>query len=260
MAFNYQFPVPTTDPNCKSTFTRVFHHDDWVDGQDVVQAQQTSEEEGFNARFHKLERDVDALGENLKSAFAAIEILRGQVVAALNDIKNQFNAKPPKEGKEGKDFKDQKDGKDGKDGKDAKDAKDAKDGKDGKDGKDAKDQKDAKDGKDHKDHKDSKDGKDGPEKILGAAEKQFDNPAPALWAPMADFLWREAPGEEPTGRAFIRPNERPAVGALTLARLDEEWLDREHERFAGALAEVPALSAELAELKKLAGDDRPEER
>ena len=136
MAFDYRFPVPVTDPACKSSFVRGFEHDDWVDGQDIVQAEATSEEEGFNVRFHKIERDLDALGSDLKKAFACLEILRGQVVAALADIKSQFNAKPPKEGKEGKDFKDAKDGKDAKDAKDGKDAKDHKDGKDGKDGKD----------------------------------------------------------------------------------------------------------------------------
>src|SRR5262245_1454798 len=145
MPFDYRFPVATSDPNCKSNFARGFAHKDWVDGQDTVQAEQTPDEDGFNARLHRIERDLDALGANLATAFACVEILRGQLVQALADIKNQFNAKPPKEGKDTKEVKDTKDAKDSKDTKDTKDVKDAKDSKDTKDSKDVKDTKDTKD-------------------------------------------------------------------------------------------------------------------
>src|SRR6476620_7073652 len=203
MAFDYKFPVPPSDPNCKSKFARGFQHKDWVDGQDTVQAERTDDEEGLNARLHQVERDLDALGANLASAFACIEILRGQLVQALTDVKNQFNAKPPKEGKDTKEFKDVKDTKDAKDSKDTKDTKDAKD---------SKDTKDTKDSKDHKDGKERKDGKEG----LGAIEKQLDTPAPFA-SGLASFLWSDATDREhsespPLGRAFIQPDERPFVG------------------------------------------------
>src|SRR6478735_705472 len=203
MAFDYKFPVPPSDPNCKSKFARGFQHKDWVDGQDTVQAERTDDEEGLNARLHQVERDLDALGANLASAFACIEILRGQLVQALTDVKNQFNAKPPKEGKDTKEFKDVKD---------TKDAKDSKDTKDTKDSKDSKDTKDSKDSKDHKDGKERKDGKEG----LGAIEKQLDTPAPFA-SGLASFLWSDATDREhsespPLGRAFIQPDERPFVG------------------------------------------------
>jgi len=216
MAFDYKFPVPPSDPNCKSKFARGFQHKDWVDGQDTVQAERTDDEEGMNARLHQIERDLDALGANLASAFACIEILRGQMVQALTDVKNQFNAKPPKEGKDTKEFKDVKDTKDAKDSKDTKDTKDAKDSKDTKDTKDSKDSKDTKDSKDSKDHKDGKERKDGKEG-LGAIEKQIDTPAPFA-SGLASFLWSDAAaGEEfeppaTLGRAFIQPDERPFVG------------------------------------------------
>ena len=191
MAFDYKFPVPPSDPNCKSKFARGFQHKDWVDGQDTVQAERTDDEEGLNARLHQVERDLDALGANLASAFACIEILRGQLVQALTDVKNQFNAKPPKEGKDTKEFKDVKDTKDAKDSKDTKDSKDS---------------------KDHKDGKERKDGKEG----LGAIEKQLDTPAPFA-SGLASFLWSDATDREhsespPLGRAFIQPDERPFVG------------------------------------------------
>ena len=83
MAFDYKFPVPPSDPNAQSKFTRGFAHKDWVDGQDTVQAERTDNEQGFNARLHQIERDLDALGANLATAFACIQILRGQVVQAL---------------------------------------------------------------------------------------------------------------------------------------------------------------------------------
>jgi hypothetical protein len=214
MPFDYKFPVASSDPNCKSTFTRELEHKDWVDGRDVVQAQQTADEEGLNARLHQIERDLDALGANLATAFACIEILRGQLVQALTDIKNQFNAKPVKEGKDSKEFKDVKDTKDAKDSKDTKDTKDSKDSKDTKDTKDSKDSKDTKDHKDSKDHKDGKETKD----AIGAIEKQLDEPfRPA--SNLASFLWMDDPiadgsgGERiAVGRAFIQPDERPPVG------------------------------------------------
>jgi hypothetical protein len=217
MPFDYKFPVAPTDPNCKSSFVRGFAHADWVDGQDTVQAEQTADEEGLNARLHRIERDLDALGANLATAFACIEILRGQLVQALADIKGQFNAKPPKEGKDTKEFKDAKDTKDAKDSKDTKDTKDAKDSKDTKDSKDSKDSKDTKDGKDSKDHKDGKESKDSKEG-LGAAEKQRDQPLVPM-SSFASFLWMEDPAaDDPAidgpaiGRAFIQPDERPLVG------------------------------------------------
>jgi hypothetical protein len=218
MPFDYKFPVPPNDPNCKSSFARGFAHNDWVDGQDTVQAEQTADEEGLNARLHRIEQDLDALGANLATAFACIEILRGQLVQALTDIKGQFNAKPPKEGKDSKEFKDVKDTKDAKDSKDTKDTKDAKDAKDTKDSKDSKDSKDTKDSKDSKDHKDGKESKDTKEG-LGALEKQIDTPFALPVSSFASFLWTEAPvADHPAidgpaiGRAFIQPDERPLVG------------------------------------------------
>jgi len=224
MSFSYKIPVPTTDANCKSTFTRTFVHTDWVDGQDVVEA---ASDGGFNVRLHKIEADLDALSGNLATAFNCINLLRSQVCEVLSEISSLLTpaktTKDSKDNKEAKDTKDVKDVKDGKDDKDVKDVKDGKDAKEGKDGKDNKDSKDVKDTKDHKEGKDlkDKDGKDG----LRSKEKE-DNVAPALFmspgvspqASMLDFLFAgPAPiNEAPLGRAFIRPGERPEVGARAL--------------------------------------------
>ncbi|MGH6741188.1 MAG: hypothetical protein ACREDY_19560, partial [Bradyrhizobium sp.] len=47
--FNYQTDFPATEATCAPTFAPSFHHADWVDGESVVQAQQTAGEEGFNS-------------------------------------------------------------------------------------------------------------------------------------------------------------------------------------------------------------------
>jgi hypothetical protein len=41
------------------TYARTFHHDDWIDNEDVVQA---GGEKGFNKKFHDLETEFDAIG------------------------------------------------------------------------------------------------------------------------------------------------------------------------------------------------------
>jgi hypothetical protein len=234
MAFDYKFPVPPSDPHCANAFQQTFHHKDWIDGQDVVQAGATADEDGFNLRFQRIESDIAALNSNLANAFACINVLRAQLAEVLAEIKTQLNPPPAKKSKEGKDVKDFKDGKDGKDGKDTKDSKDGKDGKDTKDSKDAKDGKDGKDAKDAKDTKDSKDGKDhkdgkekeGKEAQWGAAEKRLPEriQRPALSSGFDEFLWRadDAASEgEPVGRAFIRPEERPPVGERALQDAEE---------------------------------------
>ena len=228
MAFDYKFPVAPADPNCKSTFAQTFRHKDWIDGQDVVQAQPTTDEDGFNLRFQRIEHDIAALSTDLAMAIACINTLRQQLAEVLGEIKAQFNLPPAKTSKETKDVKDFKDGKDAKDGKDGKDTKDAKDGKDGKDTKDSKDGKDGKDGKDAKDTKDHKDGKEkeGKEAQWGAAEKgprgSVENRSELHG--LSGFLWGDDPPvvEEPAvGRAFIRPEERPPVGERAIQGTEE---------------------------------------
>ena len=39
--FNYQIDFPAVETDCVETFTPTFHHTDWVDGESVVQAQQS---------------------------------------------------------------------------------------------------------------------------------------------------------------------------------------------------------------------------
>ncbi|PSB46486.1 hypothetical protein C7B80_12930 [Cyanosarcina cf. burmensis CCALA 770] len=97
--FNQDFPA--VDVDAISKFTRSFIHIDWVDGESLVQAQETPTEEGFNARFHKIEKDLDALGNDVKQAFSDINQMRSSLFALLNEIQVEFNrlrevtAEPP---------------------------------------------------------------------------------------------------------------------------------------------------------------------
>src|SRR4051794_20585788 len=49
--FSYVQEFPQVDPACVSTFSRSFAHEDWVDGESVVQAGEIAGELGFNTRF-----------------------------------------------------------------------------------------------------------------------------------------------------------------------------------------------------------------
>jgi len=201
--FNYSKPFPAQVPNSTALFKRSFQHRPWVDSQDIVQAAETPEEEGFNSRLHKIENDLDALAADSVKTFALVADMRQTLAQLLIEIRDQLNAKtdkPSKEGKEGKESKDTKETKDVKDGKETKETKD---------GKETKETKEHKDGKETKEGKESKDGKElaaieiqvpAPFRMPGAFIEPFDPGVPA-----ADW-------DMPIGIAFIRPEERPGVG------------------------------------------------
>ena len=53
--FNFAQSFPSTMEACMPpAFVRAFVHQDWTDGEDVVQAGETVNDEGFNSRFHKI--------------------------------------------------------------------------------------------------------------------------------------------------------------------------------------------------------------
>ncbi len=89
--FAYDAPFPAEDPACASSFARTFEHEDWIDGESVVQAETTASELGFNARFHRIERDIDTLGQELARAFACIGEIREGLHDALEEIKAELN-------------------------------------------------------------------------------------------------------------------------------------------------------------------------
>jgi hypothetical protein len=89
--FDYQTSFPADEPTCEPTFTRSFVHSDWVDGQDPVQAEQTAREDGFNLRFHRIERDLDALADDTNTAFHCLAELRSALASILGEIKAAIN-------------------------------------------------------------------------------------------------------------------------------------------------------------------------
>ncbi len=89
--FNYSDLLAATDPQCTTDFARTFHHTDWIDGESVVQAEQTTFEDGFNFRFNRIGDDLDHLGSDLARAFACIAELRASVRASLLELRSEIN-------------------------------------------------------------------------------------------------------------------------------------------------------------------------
>jgi hypothetical protein len=205
--------IPQTDPNATYNFQRKLHHQDWVDGESLVQAGKTPDEAGFNERFHNIEKDLDSLGDNVKRAFQAVSALRAQLRVCLNEIVIALAAADKNDAKDSKDAKDTPDAKSEKDNKDTKDSKDTPDGKEAKDDKDTKEDKESKD-------IDDKNPKESHKDTLGAAEKKDLDHIPAP-PPSYDGIIGAPPAS--TGAAlpggmsfFIAPEERPTIGERAL--------------------------------------------
>jgi hypothetical protein len=89
--FAYKATFAKTEPACAPTFVRTSAHVDWKDGQDLVQAEQTATEDGFNIRFHRIEADLDALNTDTKALFNCLASLRSNVADRLDDIRIELN-------------------------------------------------------------------------------------------------------------------------------------------------------------------------
>jgi hypothetical protein len=206
-AFRFQTEIAQTAPECAADYTRGFVHPDFFDGLTVVQASETPEELGFNVRFHAIEGDFDAIANNLFRLSNCLAELRSELFGVARELETKITEIEDKLATKGKE----------------KDAKDTKE-------KDKEKEKEIKEGKDkEKEHKDTKekdkDRKDGKEKErkesldkIRPAEKP-DDLVPLVPAPRRSGSRRAEPPSAPptaTGRAFIRPEERPAVGDQAL--------------------------------------------
>src|SRR4051794_28328141 len=89
--FSFHQAFPASDPTWVAKFVRSFIHQDWVDGESVVQAQQTTGEDGFNARFHQIENDLDGVRGDVLKAFACLVEMRASVRAMLDEIRAELN-------------------------------------------------------------------------------------------------------------------------------------------------------------------------
>jgi hypothetical protein len=90
--FNYSAAVAAAQPAaCRPDFVRSFSHIDWIDGESIVQAEETTMEDGFNSRFHSIEDDLDALASDVAQAFVCIGDQRAQIAQALIEIRTELN-------------------------------------------------------------------------------------------------------------------------------------------------------------------------
>ncbi|WP_165226762.1 hypothetical protein [Aquisphaera insulae] len=89
--FDFIVALSETDPAAVATFQRSFVHKDWEDGVSMVQASETPGELGFNARFHLIEADLDALARDTANGLVSLAALRKQVHDALAEVRAELN-------------------------------------------------------------------------------------------------------------------------------------------------------------------------
>jgi hypothetical protein len=89
--FAYKATFAKTEPACAPKFVRGFSHVDWKDGQDLVQAEQSATEDGFNLRFHRIETDLDGLNTDTKALFNCLASMRANLADRLEDIRIELN-------------------------------------------------------------------------------------------------------------------------------------------------------------------------
>lgn len=90
--FTFSSPLPVADPaTCAPVFHRGFSHQDWIDGESVVQAGESADDKGFNWRFNALAADMDALHADTVRLHECLSTLRGALVQALQDVAAELN-------------------------------------------------------------------------------------------------------------------------------------------------------------------------
>jgi hypothetical protein len=89
--FNYATPFAAEEAVCAPTFARSFQHSDWIDGESVVQAEETVGEAGFNTRFHNIENDLDGLSADVARLFTCLADMRRDLRALLDEIRAELN-------------------------------------------------------------------------------------------------------------------------------------------------------------------------
>ena len=91
-AFDFTTDVQSSDPTVVITYQRTFAHQDWVDGEDRVQAAATPEELGFNARFHAIENEFDAIRAQFVRLSAVMIDLRGDLSGVVRELESKITA------------------------------------------------------------------------------------------------------------------------------------------------------------------------
>jgi hypothetical protein len=89
--FNFLTAFPATEDDCQPTFARSFQHTDWIDGESVVQAEETVGEDGFNVRFHHIEDDLDGVSADVARLFTCMAEMRKDLRTLLDEIRAELN-------------------------------------------------------------------------------------------------------------------------------------------------------------------------
>lgn len=89
-AFRFETDVDAADADCDATFARTFDHVDWVDGVSRVQAAMTPEELGFNARFHAIETDLDAIAQQFQGMSSCAKELRSGLRGVVKELEDEI--------------------------------------------------------------------------------------------------------------------------------------------------------------------------
>lgn len=90
--FSYVTTFPASVPACvPDPFARSFVHRDWVDGEDLVQAAGSVNDDGFNGRFHHIEADLDALGAKIATVAQCMADMRESLRSLLDEIAAELN-------------------------------------------------------------------------------------------------------------------------------------------------------------------------
>ncbi len=233
--FVFQVEIEERAPDCALTYQRAFVHPDFIDGESRVQGGMTPEELGFNARFHAIEAEFDAVSHDLLTASSCVAELRRELFRLARELESKItqidarlNTKAGKESKEGKDTKEGKETT-----KDGKETKESKEGKETtKDGKETKETKEAKEAAKDSEKATAKEVKefDKLAKEADKATKEFDKATAkeamesAALRSSSSMAWpTAAPAGSPVGRVrtFIAAEDRPDVQAAAL-RDDQE--------------------------------------
>jgi len=90
--FDFATDVQVSDPANDIGYARTFVHTDWVDGEDRVQASATPEELGFNARFHAIENEFDAIRDQFQHLGAGVREIRSDLVGVVRELKSKITA------------------------------------------------------------------------------------------------------------------------------------------------------------------------
>ncbi|MFF4911221.1 hypothetical protein ACFY2T_40880 [Streptomyces sp. NPDC001260] len=90
--FDFVTDVQQSDPATDVTYARAFVHTDWVDGEDRVQAAATPEELGFNARFHAIENEFDAVRAQFVRLAGGVMELRTDLVGVVRELESKLTA------------------------------------------------------------------------------------------------------------------------------------------------------------------------